>query len=535
MAGLQDLVDWLHKTELRNKVIKIVCDNESCVNGLQKRNMSLVDLDKAESDLMQDIIQKLKDFPDITIEWVRGHQDDGIHYDDLQIESQLNVDCDKAAKQHLKEGTRPNQDDKPLAGSNATLYLGGHMVTTEINEQIKMAGKAKEVLAYAADKFGWTDNQATATINWRAVERAKKRLDLSSSVRTTKFMYGWLNVGRQKGKMGEDHICPCCGLEEEDQLHLYRCTDERMRECITTSIATLNTKLVNDGITTPVYTAFINSICMAANKPPLSTYEIEDERALQCIDSQEMLGLESILRGFHHVDWLTLLRDTWVPPKVSPDGKSKERRKDPLEQSVTLVRGVWDIMESLWACRNSILHSNDNELIRRSRDTLTARLLEFKRDSVKLLRSCDRFIIDNHSIQDVIKWPLKRKKAYADFLERLHKIYSGELKKETASYRDIRDYFTKVTKDTAPTTLSDDNDSDDNRIIPQEDSSSSSSETSTRDESLVEPRRHLQRRHNLFDSSSESSVDTSGDESPVLVQRQRRRRCCILESSSESL
>ena len=60
MAGLQDLVDWLHKTELRNKVIKIVCDNESCVNGLQKRNMSLVDLDKAESDLMQDIIKKTK-------------------------------------------------------------------------------------------------------------------------------------------------------------------------------------------------------------------------------------------------------------------------------------------------------------------------------------------------------------------------------------------------------------------------------------------------------------------------------------------
>jgi hypothetical protein len=51
---------------------------------------------------------------------------------------------------------------------------------------------------------------------------------------------------------------------------------------------------------------------------------------------------------------------------------------------------------------------------------------------------------------------------------------------------------------------------------------------------LVETRRHLQRRHNLFDSSSDSSVDTSGDESPILVQRQRHRRCRILESSSES-
>jgi hypothetical protein len=74
-------------------------------------------------------------------------------------------------------------------------------------------------------------------------------------------------------------------------------------------------------------------------------------------------------------------------------------------------------MESLWECRNNIL-----QLIERSRDALTTRLLEFKLDSKLLLRSCDRFIIDNHSGQDVIKWPLQRKKAYASFLERLHKI-----------------------------------------------------------------------------------------------------------------
>jgi hypothetical protein len=52
------------------------------------------------------------------------------------------------------------------------------------------------------------------------------------------------------------------------------------------------------------------------------------------MEAQEMLGLEAILRGFHHIDWLHLLRDKWMKPKVSPDGKTKERRKDPLEQSV---------------------------------------------------------------------------------------------------------------------------------------------------------------------------------------------------------
>jgi septum formation inhibitor-activating ATPase MinD len=85
MAGIQDLVDWLHTTELRRKVIKIVCDNESCVKALNKGELSLVDLDKAESDLIRDIVNKLRDFDDITVEWVRGHQDNNIAYSDLPI------------------------------------------------------------------------------------------------------------------------------------------------------------------------------------------------------------------------------------------------------------------------------------------------------------------------------------------------------------------------------------------------------------------------------------------------------------------
>jgi hypothetical protein len=67
MGGIQDLVGWIHATELQKKVIKIVCDNESCVKSLNRQGFSLVDLDKAESDLIRDITTKLKDFDDVAI------------------------------------------------------------------------------------------------------------------------------------------------------------------------------------------------------------------------------------------------------------------------------------------------------------------------------------------------------------------------------------------------------------------------------------------------------------------------------------
>ena len=46
------------------------------------------------------------------------------------------------------------------------------------------------------------------------------------------MMHEWLNVCQQKGHMENDTTCPCCALEEEDQVHLYHCENQAMQECI---------------------------------------------------------------------------------------------------------------------------------------------------------------------------------------------------------------------------------------------------------------------------------------------------------------
>jgi hypothetical protein len=75
-----------------------------------------------------------------------------------------------------------------------------------------------------------------------------------------------------------------------------------------------------------------------------------------------------------------------------------------------------------------------------------------------------------------------------DLLERLYKVYSGERKVETASYRNISDYFIKLPpKDTVPLAPSFDNESEEHQSQSLTASISSGSEDSTEDDSVGHP------------------------------------------------
>ena len=97
------------------------------------------------------------------------------------------------------------------------------MVTTEMKEQIQYAAQLPQMKKYIKKMFRCTE-EAFEEINWGALGRAKKRLKLHQSIRTSKMIYGWLNIGVQKKYMGQDSTCPCCGNATETQIHLYRCT-----------------------------------------------------------------------------------------------------------------------------------------------------------------------------------------------------------------------------------------------------------------------------------------------------------------------
>jgi hypothetical protein len=72
---------------------------------------------------------------------------------------------------------------------------------------------------------------------------------------------------------------------------------------------------IKDGIMTPVFNGLAQAGCTVAHHEPLDpTYTLDCTETWQEYADQRTLGSEAILCGFHHVNWVYLLQNTWVPP-----------------------------------------------------------------------------------------------------------------------------------------------------------------------------------------------------------------------------
>ena len=107
-------------------------------------------------------------------------------------------------------------------------------------------------------------------------------------------MHEWLNVREQKAKMKQDGTCPCCGSEEEDQIHLYHCKHPEMVTSLEIGIDEMERNCHNANIPKSVYIAFINMIRLAtqSTRQWKSYYCDEADRATA---AQESLGTFAIL------------------------------------------------------------------------------------------------------------------------------------------------------------------------------------------------------------------------------------------------
>ena len=445
IAGICDLLKYSVKERMFDTEFEIWCDNKACLDVLRPdREPMLADLTDAESDLIAVARNMLRQLKKVTVHHVLGHQEDNVPYEDLPYEAQLNIDCDAEAKECMWSSEISNIRPDPTEGAGAILYLGNEMVTTEMKEQIEYAAHAPDMFTYLRGKYEWTDNQLHS-INWKALRLAKRRLTRRASIRTSKMLHEWLNVGRQKAKLQQDSTCPCCGLEEEDQVHLYHCSHAGMRSTIEEEINTMEKNLHKANVPVSTSIAFIDMVRMA-------THSTRQRKQYHCHEAeaatraQESLGTFAITRGHHHIQWAHAVMKTYKKRASPPttDAKKKKRRdKTPLEMSVYLIEECWRLFEQVWKTRNDILHSSDSYTAAAQNALHTRRLLYYRMRQDDLLHYGDRHHID-YPTHVILSWNRKRKKNLLRLLDKFHKIYKQDIRlaaEGQTKLEDYRDYF----------------------------------------------------------------------------------------------
>ena len=236
----------------------------------------------------------------------------------------------------------------PTEDAGAILYLGCNMVTCEMEEQIQYAAHSKQQFAYLRKKYEWTDRQLQA-MNWRAIGPAKKRLKRDVSICTTKMMHEWLNVGTQKAYMKQEDFCSGCGIEPENQTHLYQCTHKDM---VTIKEETLQEIQIQDNLQKAyvphgVATAFLNTLhTITRSSCVKKTFACPE--AWEAGEAQSLLGSLAILRGHHHVQWAVACMETFRRPLEPPTTRCKQIKKQyksAFEISVYLIEQSWLLFE----------------------------------------------------------------------------------------------------------------------------------------------------------------------------------------------
>ena len=258
----------------------------------------------------------------------------------------------------MRATAAPEDRKLPKDEHRATLYIDNMEVTTKCDEQIQYALYAKPMFAYLLERYEWVDAQLSS-INWRAIGLAKSRLSKDQSIRATKIMHNWLNVGHQKVKITrnpEAGTCPCYGSAHETQEHLYQCSHAEMKENVHESIEQMEKVFLAENMPSGVTVAFTKLVRKAAGIAE-GLAECQCREANKAAELQAVLGPGAILRGHHHVSWVTAIMNTHRKRTHTPGTDEFKRKKDKsaLELSAVLVRECWNLFENVWAMRNDPL------------------------------------------------------------------------------------------------------------------------------------------------------------------------------------
>lgn len=178
-----------------------------------------------EWDLLVSKIQiLLRLLPDVSVLYVKVHQDERRPVEQLPLMAQLNVEADALATQYRQQHGMhmPLVLMSPSAGVHL-VTASGTVLTAKYNEGILEKSTSPDLCKYIQEKNNWTDSTMEKA-NWSAHGKAL-RSHLHCRVHLSKLLHECLPTPfHQLNKYGgAPRNCLACGSPDQTRDHILRC------------------------------------------------------------------------------------------------------------------------------------------------------------------------------------------------------------------------------------------------------------------------------------------------------------------------
>jgi hypothetical protein len=243
------------------------------------------------------------------------------------------------------------------------LSLSGQWVTTAYRQRIQEAVTRPAHRLWFLRRFPHITTDQYESIDWRGIGLARRHKRHRHTSRITKLMAGWLNVGHQKMKMHKDGRCPCCGADDETQLHLFTCAQPDMTRARTAALVSMAAHLQECGVPKQLHRTFMDLVKHYLLDQPLPNDLPPD--ILAALNEQLQFGIDLTLRGY--------LSNKWVHAMANHTAGHIDRKM------TALYTGLWTFLfEPIWQQRNNILHLPNSIASRYEQGQLNKDLMQWK-------------------------------------------------------------------------------------------------------------------------------------------------------------
>jgi hypothetical protein len=288
---------------------------------------------------------------------VKGHQDNDIKYEELDIVSQANVDVDNLAKIEL-ERNRAIDDTQVLLGQCWRLR---HKVTREVIQGSTESVLRRIIYENKMKKTWKTKFSIQRDITkeeWNLMKKFNKSHNEEEHLFSVKHALGILATKKNmvRRKHDDNDKCPCCDLVEDTE-HILKCKSTTQQD--TYSIERESLDIFLQQVTTwELREAILELIQSFRDSKEPTIARRWSIRTSEMTREQYDLGQRAFFSGL----WI----DKWV--KAQDEFQTeKKRRTQGMTVIVKITRRVQKIIREMWHNRNDELHRNEESRINRDR------------------------------------------------------------------------------------------------------------------------------------------------------------------------